>query len=352
MRTVFEVAEGTAGGACLPAVPIAPATVLTIPDIDKRVPVRFTETCQALYREFGKRLMELGYLEDESTKTLPTIIGEGWSRYVASLTDKSFTRLHFQVSVGEGDPYTYGDGLDDGQLGLYFWCDLTEAPVTIVKDRLESLRRRNPPLAWLVLSVLEDASTLLPIMTPDWFVQLVEHTQWMGDADESSVIAEYLAEDVNLDEINVLTRDELFKVLPHWANRACHAVSGSVRRKVIRCLLNDADAGLLALVDQIQDLIQSLTTERAFIRNHHTISSYSFAALLFFDDGNAGGLFYRILDDFYRNQSEGDSETYLLRIAFNPADSRQTEQTLRVMRAIFRLAEHLEDVLTIIGDPL
>ena len=221
-----------------------------------------------------------------------------------------------------------------------------------MKDRLESLRRRNPPLAWLVLSVLEDTSTLLPIMTPDWFVQLVEHTQWMGDADESSVIAEYLADGVNLDDINVLTRKEVFKVLPHWANRACHAISGSVRRRVIRCPLNDADTSLLALVDQMQDLIQSLGIEQEFIRNHRTISGNSFAALLFFDDGDAGGLFYRVLDDFYRNQSEGDSETYLMRIAFNPADSRQTEQTLRVMRAIFRMAEHLEDILTIIGDPL
>lgn len=352
MRKIFECAEGPTGSACLPAVPIAPSTILTIPDIDKLVPVRFTESCHSLYREFGKRLMELGTLEDESTKTLPTIIREGWSHYVASLSDKPFSRLHFQVTVGKGDPYTYGDSLDVEQLGLYFWCDLTDAPVSIVKDRLEGLRRRNPPLAWLVLSVLENASTLLPVMTPYWFVQLVEHTQWMGDADESLVISEYLADGVNLDDINVLTREEVFKVLPHWASRACHAISSSLRRKVTRCPLNDADAGLLALVDQIQDLTQSMEAEQDFIRSHRSISGDSFAALLFFDDGNAGGLFYRILDDFYRNQAEGDSETYLLRISFNPADSRETEQTLRVMRAIFRLAEHMEDILTIIGDPL
>ncbi len=352
MRIVFDVAGEVMGNPYSPAVPVAPATVLTIPDIARRVPVRFTETCQPLYREFGKRLMEIGYLEDGPKKTLPTIIREGWSRYVASLSDRAFSHLHFQISVGEGDPYAYGDGLEDGQLGLHFWCDLTEAPVMRVKDRLETLRLHNPPLAWLALSVLEDASTFLPVMTPDWFMQLVAHSQWMDGGDESFIMNEYIEKGVDLDDINVLMREDVFKVLPHWANRACQTKYNRVRQKISRCPLYDADVSLLAHLDHLQDLIQSLETEQEFIRNHLSISGNAFASLLFFDDGNAGGLFYRVLDDFYRGLAEGDSETYLLRIAFAPADSRQTEQTLRVMRTIFRMAEQLEDILTIIGDQL
>ncbi len=333
-------------------VPITPASVLTIPDIAKNIPCRFTDACQPLYREFGKRLLEIGCLEDSSGKTLPTIIQEGWSRYVADLSEKPFSHIHFQVSVGEGDYYAYGDGLDDGQLGLYFWCDLTEAPALSVKNRLESLRRRNPPLAWLVLSTLERVSVFLPILTPDWFMQLVSHSQWMGEADETGILEEYLAEGIDMDDVNVLTRESIFKVLPFWAYRACRANSDSVRRRIPRWPLNDADAHLLSHLDHLLELIHDMKTEKDFLDDHRSISGYTFASTLFFDEGDVGGVFYQVIDDFYRQQAEGDSETYLVRVAFDPADSRQTQQTLHIMRAIFRMADHLEDVLTIIGDKI
>ena len=352
MRIRFDEAVPATGQAHYASVPIAPASVLTIPDIAKTIPCRFTDTCQPLYREFGKRLLEIGYLEDSSGKTLPTIIYEGWSRYVADLSDKQFSHIHFQVSVGEGDSYAWGDGMDDGQLGLHFWCDLSEAPALSVKKRLETLRRRNPPLAWLVLSTLESASTFLPIMTPDWFMQLVSQSQWMGEADETAILEEYLAEGVDVDDVDVLTRESVFMVLPFWANRACHANSDGVRRRISRWPLNDTDAHLLFHLNHLQDLLHGLEAENDFLDNHRSIPGNTFASMLFFDDGDVGGLFYRVVDDFYRQNSEGDSATYLMRIAFDPADSRQTQQTLRIMRAIFRMAEHLEDVLTIIGDKI
>lgn len=330
----------------------APAAVMTIPDIGDMVPLVFTETCESIYREFGKRLLEIGYLEDEADKTLTTIIQEGWSRYVAEISDKTFSRLHFYVSVGQDHSYDYGDDLGDEQLGLYFWCDMTEAPSLTVKDRLEKLRRRNPPLAWMVLSVLEKASMFLPIMTPGWFFALVSQTQWMGEADENGIVSEYLADGFEMEDIHVLTRKDVFKVLPPWAYRACYTKSETVRHKIDRWPLDKKDALLLSKLDDLQGLLHELETERDYIDRHKSISGTTFASLLFFDDGDVGGLFYRVLDDFYRQESEGDSPSYLVRLAFDPADPRQTEQALRVMRWIFRVAEILEEVLTFIGDIL
>ena len=352
MRIRFDEAVPSTGQPPYASGPIAPASVLTIPDIAKTIPCRFTDTCQPLYREFGKRLLEIGYLEDPSDKTLPTIIQEGWSRYVADLSEKPFSHLLFQVSVGEGDTYAWGDGMEDGQLGLHFWCDLTEAPALSVKSHLEALRRRNPPLAWLVLSTLEKTSGFLPIMTPDWFMQLVSQSQWMGEADETAILEEYLAEGVDIDDVDVLTHESVFKVLPFWAYRACHANADSVRRRSARWPLHDTDAHLLSHLDHLLEVIHDMKTEKDFLDNHRSISGSAFASMLFFDDGDVGGLFFQVIDDFYRQQAEGDSATYLMRIAFDPADSRQTQQTLRIMHAIFRMAEHLEDVLTIIGDKI
>ena len=112
------------------------------------------------------------------------------------------------------------------------------------------------------------------------------------------------------------------------------------------------DAHLLSHLDHLLELIHDMKTEKDFLDDHRSISGYTFASTLFFDEGDVGGVFYQVIDDFYRQQAEGDSETYLVRVAFDPADSRQTQQTLHIMRAIFRMADHLEDVLTIIGDKI
>lgn len=352
MRIVFDESVQSTWQTHYATVQNAPAAVLTIPDIGDTVPCLFTETYQPLYREFGKRLLEIGYLEDETDKTLPTIIQEGWSRYVAALSDKTFSRLHFYVSVGQGDPYTYGDGLEDEQLGLHFWCDMTEAPPLAVKTRLENLRRRNPPLAWLALSVLDKASLFLPIMTPNWFLGLVSHTQWMDEDDETVIVNEYLAEGVDMEDVHVLTRETVFKALPPWAYRASYTKPERVRHKIARWPLDEQDTLLLSHLDNLQDLLHTLEAEKDYLDSHKSVSGTTFASLLFFDDGDVGGLFYQVLDDFYRQESEGGSPTYLVRLAFNPADPRQTEQTLRVMRVIFRVAEILEEVLTLIGDIL
>lgn len=352
MRIVFDESVQTTGQAHYAPFQNAPAAVLTIPDIGDMVPCVFTETCQPLYREFGKRLLEIGYLEDETDKTLATIIQEGWSRYVAALSAKTFSRLHFYVSVGQGDSFAYGDGLEDGQLGLHFWCDMTEAPPLAVKTRMENLRRRNPPLSWLVFSVLEKASLFLPILTPSWFFGLVSHTQWMDEDDETGIMEEYLAEGVDMEDVHVLTREALFKVLPPWAYRACYSNPERVRHKIARWPLDEQDTLLLSHLDDLHGLLHTLEAEKDYLDSHKSISGTTFASLLFFDDGDVGGLFYQVLDDVYRQGSEGDSPSYLVRLAFNPEDPRQTEQTLRVMRVIFRMAEILEEVLTLIGDIL
>lgn len=352
MCIVFEEYHQSTWSPNTASVRVAPSAVLTIPSISRQVPTHFAETCQPVYREFGKRLMEMGYLSDDSKKSIPTIINEGWSQYVDSLSNQPLSGLHFAISVSKGDGNPNGEELGDGHLCIHFWCDLTEAPGFRVKDRLETMRQRNPRIAWLALSALQDASRYLPIMTPDWFMSLVEESQWMGEEDESVVIKEFMREGEDPDDIDVLTRDEVFKVLPRWANRACHAKYERVRRKITSSALNEEDSSLLAKLDSLQDLIQGLNTDHDFVGTHHDISRNAFASLLFFDNGNIGGLFVRILDDFYQNLSENGYDSYLIRIAFHPTDSRETEHALHVMRTIFRMAEYLEDILTIIGDPI
>ena len=324
--------------------PPSPSPLLSIPKISPEVPGVFSEPCHPVFLEFGKLLVHHGIAisndEDVCIRNLVENAFDGHMQTLFHFLDDDHIAT---VSDRDADGYSLAD--DASSLCLAFSLDLTSAPSFMVRDKMNEIRKRNPPLAWYAWSVLQRVSHIIPVLTPDWFMEIVSYTQWMGEPDESFYIDEMVMEGIEEADISVITYAEVMKVIAPWSLSACRSKPEKIRRHIQPLRLAREDYQLLERLDALHASAVKIHGHPM----HHQLESFAkeFAAVLFFDDANRGGLCWQVLDDLYRGNMEGGSDCYVFRMVFKPSEE---PLLFEFLDDISRLWESLLQVLPLIGE--
>ena len=298
--------------------PISPAaSSILIPAIHKEVPYRYIDNEHPDLLELGKMMLRIGLpIENAEHKGVSAIITEAWDKQFDVLFKDApdFASAIFRTGAS-GEPYN-DFNIGEGEIGLFIDLDLTCADGPRVRNKIDAIHKMNPVVAWYFWSVLQDISKFLPILTPINFLGIVEHSQWMGESDETGVIESYLEDGVPSDEINVITLVDVMRTIRPWEIRACRANSISVRKRICMDAISDDLRVLVQELDAIHDISTTLQNDE-FAKKSLCTSWYQFAVTPVLDDRDHG-LWWQVMDDFYRGEMESDGDRYLAKIVFDP----------------------------------
>ena len=278
----------------------AAAGILAIPEIADDVPTMFATGTDRL-KEFGRIMLDSGMqIRNNQNKSVDEIIGAELARLATGFFPAESRDVYLRILIDEEDR-----DIPDNGIEVQFCSEITDCSNIDMDAPIDAMHAFNPALAWYFWSVMEYASRRIPVLTPLTFLGLVEHTEWMGEADESFLVDGMLADGVPEDQIDVVRKADVLRVVLPWELRACMSKPHRVRRRVHvhteyeTRLLEKLDAILLACKQY--DLWNRCTTMLA------QGGYQQFVILCVFQRADAH-LWMHVMDNLYRGQQENGIE--------------------------------------------
>lgn len=315
---------------------IAP-NVLSLPRIDKKIPLVYAEPCDRKLLDLAKSMMTAGCeFEDVEYKPIHQIIHEGINQFIGDI-------------VGDYISELYVEKWDGGKINLSFNFPLDQSPAFMCHDRLKSMQETGKGLVEYALSVLYHSP--VPVLTPGDFMTLIEMIEWLGFQDESEYIAEMMSDgETSEEDIDCLRLENVLKVIPQWSLDACHSDPQEMRQKVQIKQLNNEDKKLLSLLDRLMKITQVEMTEAKEGRLYHGYNE--FTAIMFMDDASEGGMYFHIIDNVYRGSMESSEheDNSLFSLIIDPEEDAAKWITLiRQCREVMTL---VHSILPLLGEKL
>lgn len=290
---------------------------------------------------FGKLMLNSGItMENDPKKDLLKIMQDGLKNHLQNHCNDDIEHALMTVTVQDGNG-----------IHITAFSTMDAAPSYFVKEKIDAIRHISPPLAWYFWNTMDLVASVVPILTPSWFMAMVSHFEWMDGDNEQDYIEEMLADGVPEDEINVIRcKDVEREAVPPWAQRACAAKNASRIRRRIH--VDETYVPFLAELDRFREMAQHIKRNPAFA-NYQT-GYHHFAIMPVLDD-KEHGLWYQVMDDIYRYvmESGNDEEEYLFQLVINFAENNPVieEHWLDLLRAVVSLWSSINQFfLTYFGD--
>lgn len=297
------------------------ASFLSLPKLGEEVVATYRNELDLDLLELGKRMLKNGIpLEDTPKKSLLKILEEGLQKalqpHYAEITHASMV-----VTANEH------------AAELTVFSEMDAAPSYYTRKKMDDLRSISPPLAWYFWNTMEYASSVIPLLTPNWFMAIVSYVEWMGSENEEEYILEMMSEDIPEDEIDVIRlKDIESRVVRPWELRASGIKSQNIYRVRQRVHVSDAYQPLLKDLDQLRDTVQRIHEHPAY---GHLSSGQNHFAIMPVLDGNDHGLWYRVIDNMYQNMMQGDNEEeFLFQITIDLTKGQDNAEWLDLLHQI------------------
>lgn len=355
MRTIPQTSTdyNTARQALLSAIPNAPAPVLncglSLPTVSAGIPVRFDQESEEPFRILGKQLLHMGIpMENDDGKDLEAIIEQGMQHALlhrCGIPDISM----LYVSMESSNTSLAFHSPEADSIVLRFELPLDEAQPYSMQPGIQALRNVSPALAWYFWSVCESAARILPILTPSWFMSMVQHFEWMGEENEERYIQEMLMDGINQDEIHVVKRADVERLL-QWSYRACLAKPQRVRKHIPFDTLTRHHKQICELLDRCLSLSTGIMATTLYSDKHAT--GWHLAVLPFMDDASRGGLYYQILDMAYRSTMEDVEDSFLFSLIFHPNADESLEPVFAYLAQVAQLWNLVLELFAFVGETL
>lgn len=325
---------------------------LSLPALHPDIPYRFDQTLRAPFLNLGKRLLRMGVeMHDDPDKDIAEIIETGMLQVLQQVCEVPDLPCLYVTMETKSSLMYQTEEIEEGYVGLTFALSLDEAPAYLMPAALYRLKQKNPALAWYFWSALEKASTLVPILTPSWFLSMVEHYEWMGFEDESEYMEEMYAQGAEPEDIQVVKRKDVMLMLQPWTLRACASKPQTVRKHLHAETLDPKGTQLCKLLDACVSLSTEITATDIH-REGHSLSGHQFAVIPFMDSGERGGLFYQILDMAYRDGMENGEDDFLFRVSLDPLQDEANDHVFTHIGRVAQLWKTIQRIFDLTGEPL
>lgn len=327
-------------------VSIPAANVLTLPRISPEIPLVYADSCNAKVLDLGKALIENGVpLENTEAKTILQIIWEGLDHFVNEAFHGIETPASFTFDV---EDYSYNVNDIDNVMSFYVNANLDSVPCFVCKDKIEEMHRKGNGLIEFALCLLYKSP--VSVMTPADFMYIVSCTEWMGFDDDTEYVEEMCADGTNREDIDVLTMEDVLKVVPKWAIDASYMDIIDSRSNVVEGTLTQKEIHLLHLLDELHAVCKRiLLTESKYQINR---GDHEYSAIMFMDDAETNGLYYHVIDQLYQSNMEGDQRyLFLFELQMvNPC--KNTKEWMSIIMDMGIAWRLINQILPLIGESI
>lgn len=204
-----------------------------------------------------------------SAEAVRTVVQRGWKNLLGDRFE--FRVLAATCSLTIGDSMTFGamtDDSDEIQPTLSIGAGYPEW--ISCGDTLEAVDDLEPGMGRFILDQLDRVLFLFGHPhTPSNYLDMASYEWWMGEEDESVVLAEMASDGVDPDDLDVVRREDLFMDVPEWAYATLPASTLELHQNpaaLAAAIERLHGTRFAALADAVAELAALPTDEDAFLR--------------------------------------------------------------------------------------